>query len=90
MDRKLKLAKGNPSLVQLTPHSHITVSPATCHPVQRSPNMRVADCATVWCLQLIYLNALHLTLFNIYITINITNSFNQMSLSWRYDYLPGP
>ena len=43
---------------------------ATCHPVQCSPNMRVADCSTVWvgkCLQLIYRGALHLTLFEIYI-----------------------
>ena len=42
---------------------------ATCHPVQCSPNMRVADCSTVWvgkCLQLIYRGALHLTLFEIY------------------------
>ena len=43
---------------------------ATCHPVQCSPNMRVADCSTVWvgkCLQLIYRGALHLTLFwNLY------------------------
>ena len=56
------------------------------------PNMRVADCPTVWvckCLQLIYLSALHLTLVDIYIAINITNWFNQTSLSWRYDDLPG-
>ena len=40
--------------------------------VQCSPNMRVADCATCWvckCLQLIYLSALPLTLFDIYITL---------------------
>ena len=77
---------------QCSARTEDSLSLATCHPVQRSPNMRVADCATVWvckCLRLIYLSALHLTLFNIYITINITNSFNQMSLSWRYDYLPG-
>ena len=30
-----------------------------------------------------------LTRFNIYITINITNSFNQTSLPWRYDLLLG-
>ena len=44
---------------------------ATWHPVQCSPNMRVADCATVWVcksLQLIYLSVLHLTL-DIYIRI---------------------
>ena len=55
--------KGNPSLVAVTLHSHITVSPVTCHPVQRRANMRVTDCTTVWvckCLQLIYLSALHL------------------------------
>ena len=53
-------------------HSHITLSPATFHPVQCRANMRVADCSTVWvckCLQLIYLPALHLTLFDIYSTI---------------------
>ena len=47
---------------------HYSLSPATCHPVQCRPNMRVADCATVWvckCLKLIYLSALHLTLFDI-------------------------
>ena len=73
--------------VQIWNCSRFQSSLATCHPVQR----RVADCPTVWvckCLRLIYLSALHLTLFNIYIT-NKTNSFNQMSLSWRYDYLPG-
>ena len=51
---------------------HYSLSPATCHPVQCRPNMRVADCATVWvckCLKLIYLNALPLTLFDIYSTI---------------------
>ena len=44
---------------------------ASCHPVQCSPNMRVADCVTVWVcksLQLIYLSVLHLTL-DIYIRI---------------------
>ena len=49
-----------------------SLSPAACHPVQCRPNMRVADCATVWVckwLQLIYLSALHLTLFDIYIYI---------------------
>ena len=58
---------------------------------QCKANMMASDRDT-WvckCLQLIYLSALHLTLFNIYITINKTNSFNQMSLSWGYDYLPG-
>ena len=63
--------KRDPSLVRVTLHSHIILqsSLATWHPVQCSPNMRVADCATVWvckCLQLIYLSALHLTLFEIY------------------------
>ena len=61
--------------------------------VQCRPNMRPADCATVWvckCLQLIYLSALPLTLFDIYITIYIMiNCFNQTSLSWSHDYLPG-
>ena len=55
-------------------------------------NMRVADCATVWdckCLQLMHLSALHLTLFDICSTIYIINCFNQTSLSWRCDYLPG-
>ena len=62
---------------------------------QRSPNMRVADCATVWvckCLQLIYLSALHLPLFDIYYynlyTKMLQSKNNQRSLSWRYDYLP--
>ena len=59
--------EGDPSLVAVTLRSNITLqsSLATCHPVQCSPNMRVADCATVWvckCLQLIYQGALHLTL----------------------------
>ena len=60
-------AEGDPSLVAVTLHSHITVSPATCHPVQCRPNRTVADCTTLWvckCLQLIYLSALHLTLFD--------------------------
>ena len=51
---------------------YYSLSSATCHPAQCSPNMRVADRATVWVgkrLQLIYLNALHLTLFDIYISI---------------------
>ena len=64
--------EGDPSLVSVTLHSHITLSPATFHPVQCRANMRVADCSTVWvckCLQLIYLPALHLTLFDIYSTI---------------------
>ena len=59
----------DPALVSVTLHSHITLSPVTCHPIQCRANMRVADCATVWvckCLQLIYLSALHLTLFDIY------------------------
>ena len=58
---------------------------------QCKANMMASDRDT-WvckCLQLIYLSALHLTLFDIYIAITIINSFNQMSLSWRYDYLPG-
>ena len=70
-------------LQSVTPHSHITVSPATCHPVQCSPNMRVAGCATVWvckCLQLIYLHALPLTLFDIYSTIYIIKCLRQRSL----------
>ena len=58
----------------------ITVlSPATCHPVQRRPNMRVADCSTVWVckrLQLMYLSALHLTLFDIYSTTVHSNKKN--------------
>ena len=61
--------EGDPALVSVTLHSHITLSPGTCHPIQCRANMRVADCATVWvckCLQLIYLSALHLTLFDIY------------------------
>ena len=61
--------KGDPSLVSETLHSHITLSPATCHPVQCRANMRVADCTTVWvckCLQPIYLSALHLTLFDMW------------------------
>ena len=29
-------------------HSHITVSPATCHTVQCRANMRVADCNNCW------------------------------------------
>ena len=64
--------EGDPFLVSVTLHSHITLSPATFHPVQCRANMRVADCSTVWvckCLQLIYLPALHLTLFDIYSTI---------------------
>ena len=62
---------------------------------QCRPNIMVADSNTLWvckCLQLIYLSALPLTLFDIYkyITIYIIiNCFNQTSLSWRYDYLPG-
>ena len=40
--------KGDPSLVAVTLHSHITVSPATCHLVQCRPNMRVADCKNCW------------------------------------------
>ena len=51
----------------------------------------VADCATVWdwkCLQLIYLNALPLTLFDIYSRIYIVNFLRQRSLSLRYDYVP--
>ena len=62
----------DPALVSVTLHSRITLSPATFHPVQCRANMRVADCSTVWvwkCLQLIYLPALHLTLFDIYSTI---------------------
>ena len=62
-------------LQSVTPHSHITVSPATCHPVQCSPNMRVAGCATVWvckCLQLIYLHALPLTLVAVTLHSHIT------------------
>ena len=50
--------------------SYYSLSLATRHPVQCRPNMRVADRATVWvckCLQLIYLSALHLTLFDIYV-----------------------
>ena len=39
--------EGDPSLVAVTLHSHITVSPATCHPVQCRENMTVADCASV-------------------------------------------
>ena len=68
-----------------------TLSPATCHPVQCRPNMRVADCSSVWvckCLQLMHLTALHLTLFDICSTIYVINCFNQTSLSWGYDYLP--
>ena len=83
--------KGNPSLVAVTLHSHITGSPVTCHPVQCRANMRVTDCTTVWvckCLQLIYLSALHLynPCWHLHCTINW---FNQTSLSWRYDDLPG-
>ena len=65
--------RGDPSLdslVAVTVHSHIiTVSPATCHPVQCRTHIWVTDCATVWvckCLQLIYLSALHLTLVDLY------------------------
>ena len=61
--------EGDPALVSVTLHSHITLSPVTCHPIRCRANKRVADCATVWvckCLQLIYLSALHLTLFDIY------------------------
>ena len=75
--------EGDPSLVAVTLHSHITVSPATCHPVQCRANMRVADCATVWvckCLQLIYLSALHLTLFDIYSAIYIYKKLFQFSI----------
>ena len=64
--------EGDPSLVSVTLHSRITLSPATCHPIQCRANMRVADCSTVWvckCLQLIYPSALHLTLFDIYSAI---------------------
>ena len=49
--------------------SYYSLSLATRHPVQCRPNMRVAERATVWvckCLQLTYLSALHLTLFDIY------------------------
>ena len=79
--------KGDPSLVAVTPRSHISyysLSLATCHPVQCSPNMRVADCSTVWvgkCLQLINRGALHLTLFEIY-RINCSSSqSNKLVLS---------
>ena len=42
------------------------------------------------CLQLICRSALHLTFStSIYITIYVINCFNQTSLSWQYDYLPG-
>ena len=63
----LNCTDGDPSLAGETLRSHIILqsSLANCHPVQCSPNMRVADCATVWdCkwLQLIYRRALHLTL----------------------------
>ena len=64
--------EGDPSLVSVTLHSRITLSPATCHPIQWRASMSVADCSTVWvckCLQLIYLPALHLSLFDIYSTI---------------------
>ena len=39
--------EGDPSLVSVTLHSRITLSPATCHPIQCRANMRVADCSTV-------------------------------------------
>ena len=71
--------KGDPSLNAVTLHSHNSLSPATCHPVQRRPNMRVADCSTVWVckrLQLMYLSALHLTLFDIYSTTVHSNTKN--------------
>ena len=62
--------------IRILPYS---LSPATCHPVQRRPNMRVVDCSTVWvckCLQLMYLSALHLTLFDIYSTTVHSNTKN--------------
>ena len=49
-----------------------------CSPCR--PNMRVADCASVWacnCLQLIYLSVLHLILFDIYLELQ-TTSFKLM------------
>ena len=69
---------------------YCSLSLTTCHPVQCSPNMRVADCATFWvckCWQLIYRGALHLALFDIYIAIYTKYCFSQTSLSWCYDYL---
>ena len=47
---------------------------------QCSPNMRAVDCATVWvrkCLQLFYLPALHLTLFEIYIRNRFSSQSNK-------------
>ena len=70
------------------------VSPATCHPVQ----CRVKGC---WLrdslsLQMFEADLSECTpvkpfwyLVDIYSTIYIINCFNQTSLSWRYDYLPG-
>ena len=77
--------KGDPSLVSETLHSHIilqsiSLSLANCHPVQCRPNVRVADCAIVWvrkCLQLFYLPALHLTLFEIYIRNRFSSQSNK-------------
>ena len=57
----------------------ISLSLANYHPVDCSPNMRVADCSTVWVckrLQLMYLSALHLTLFDIYSTTVHSNEKN--------------
>ena len=57
----------------------ISLSLANYHPVDCSPNMRVADCSTVWVckrLQLMYLSALHLTLFDIYSTTVHSNETN--------------
>ena len=51
---------------------YCSLSLITSHPVQCRLSMRVADCATFWvckCLQLIYLSALPLTLFDIYIRL---------------------
>ena len=66
--------------------SYYSLSLATRHPVQCRPNMRVADRATVWvckCLQLIYLSALHLTLFDIYtVYTEIASAPKQISQFW--------
>ena len=66
---------------QCSARTEDSLSLATCHPVQRSPNMRVADCATVWvckCLRLIYLSALHLTV----LTSTLQSIKQTASIKW--------
>ena len=82
--------EGDPSLVSVTLHSRITLSPATCHPVQCRPNMRVADCSSVWvckCLQLMHLTALHLTLFDIYSKISQRVCLGAMTIYQKLESL---